>query len=54
MATVYKAKLKFVSPFINYSENELTTILEKILKEYKSKENGLGFEAIEIDVEKLK
>ena len=54
MATLYKAKIKFISPFVNYSEGDIVTILEKLLKEYKNKQNGLGFESIEIDVEKLK
>lgn len=54
MATLYKAKIKFVSPFVNYSKKDIITILEKFLKEYTNKENGLGFESIEIDVEKLK
>ena len=54
MATLYKAKIKFVSSFVNYSEKDIVTILEKFLKEYRDKQNGLGFEGIEIDVEKLK
>lgn len=54
MATIYKAQIKFVSPFVNYSKRDIITILEKFLKEYKNKQNGLGFEGIEIDAEKLK
>jgi len=51
MATVYKIKIKTVSAFCNYNEAQMTEIIEKLLKEYKDKQTGLGFEATEIDVE---
>ncbi len=54
MATVYNTKIELVSPFVNYSEKGLCVILEKLLKEFKNIENGLGFESIKINVEKLK
>jgi hypothetical protein len=53
MATVYKIKIKTVSAFINYNEKEVTEIIEKLLKNYKDEKTGLGFEATEIDVERL-
>jgi len=55
MATVYKIKIKTVSAFCNpnvvLAEAEMTEIIEKLIKEYKDKQTGLGFEATEIDVE---
>lgn len=53
MATVYKIKIKTVSAFVNYNEAEITEIIEKLLKEYKDNKTGLGFEATEIDVERV-
>jgi hypothetical protein len=53
MATVYKIKIKTVSAFVNCNEKDMTEIIEKLLKDYKDKKTGLGFEAIEIDVERL-
>ena len=53
MATVYRIKIKTVSAFLNYNEKDMTEIIEKLLKDYKDKKTGLGFEATEIDVERL-
>lgn len=53
MATVYKIKIKTVSPFLAYTEKDITLIFNKFLEEYKDKHTGLGFEATEIDVERL-
>lgn len=53
LATVYKIKIKTVSAFVNYNEAQMTKIIEKLLKEYKDKQTGLGFEATEIDVERV-
>tara|TARA_R110000850_G_scaffold34024_3_gene92275 strand:- start:209 stop:373 length:165 start_codon:yes stop_codon:yes gene_type:complete len=53
MATVYKIKIKTVSAFVNYNEAQITEIIEKLLKNYKDKQTGLGFEATEIDVERV-
>jgi len=53
MATVYKIKIKTVSAFVNYNEAQITEIIEKLLKEYKDKQTGLGFETTEIDVERV-
>jgi len=53
MATVYKIKIKTVSPFLSYTEKDITKIFEKFLKDYRDKHTGLGFEATEIDVERL-
>ena len=54
MATVYKIKIKTVSAFVNYNENAMTEIIEKLLKEYIDEKTGLGFEATEIDVERVR
>lgn len=53
MATVYRIKIKTVSAFCNYSESDVVCIIEKLLKDYSDEKTGLGFEATEIDVEKL-
>ena len=53
MAAVYRVKIKTVSAFCNYSESDIVYIIEKLLKDYRDKKTGLGFEAIEIDVERL-
>lgn len=53
MATLYKIKIKTVSAFCAYDEAYMTELFEKFLREYKDKDNGLGFEATEIDIEKL-
>jgi len=53
MATVYRIKIKTVSAFVNYNEKAITEIIEKLLKDYKDEKTGLGFEATEIDVERL-
>lgn len=53
MATLYNIKIKVVSAFVNYNEATMTTIVEKLLKEYRDPKTGLGFEGIEIDVERI-
>ena len=53
MATVYKIKIKTVSAFVNYNEAKMTEIIEKLLKDYKDEQTGLGFEGTEIDVERV-
>lgn len=54
MATLYSIKIKTVSPFCAYDENYITEMFKKFLKEYRDKDNGLGFEATEIDVKQIK
>ena len=54
MATVYKIKIKTVSAFVNYNEKDMTEIIEKLLKDYKDEKTGLGFEATEIDDERVR
>jgi len=53
MATVYKIKIKTVSAFCDYNEAKMTEIIEKLIKEYKDTQTGLGFEATEIDIERI-
>jgi len=53
MATLYKIKIKTVSPFINYNEGHITEIIDKFLKEYRDPKTGLGFEGTEIDVKRV-
>jgi len=48
-----KLQIKTVSAFVNYNEAQITEIIEKLFKEYKDKQTGLGFEATEIDVERV-
>ena len=52
MATNYNIKVKAVSAFVNYSEEEVQNIMTDIISNYKHKDNGLGFESIEVKVEK--
>ncbi len=52
MATVYKIKIKTVSAFVNYDEKYMKELLEKFLKEYRDKDNKLGFENTEVEVER--
>jgi hypothetical protein len=52
MATIYKIKIKTVSPFVSYDEKYIKEMFEKFLKEYKDKETKLGFESTEIKVER--
>lgn len=50
MATVYKIKIKTVSPFVAYDEEYVKKIFEDFLKTYRDKETKLGFESTEIEV----
>jgi hypothetical protein len=51
MATIYKFKVKCVSAFCAYSEEEIKLIIENALRKWKSA-TGLKLESIE--VEKIK
>ena len=53
MATLYKIKIKTVSAFCNYDEKYIIEMFSNFLKEYKDKDNGLGFEGTEIYVERV-
>lgn len=53
MATLYKIQIKTISPFINYSEEYMTEMFEKFMKEYRDYDTGMKFEATEIEVERL-
>ena len=53
MATLYKIKIKTVSPFSAYDEAYMTEMFEKFLREYRDPKSGLGFEGTEIDVERI-
>ena len=50
MATIYNIKIKTVSAFCAHDEKYVKEMLEKFLKEYKDKDNNLGFESTEIEV----
>lgn len=52
MATIYKITIKTVSPFCNYDEAYIKKMFGKFLKEYRDKENNLGFESTEIEVKR--
>jgi hypothetical protein len=52
MATIYNIKIKTVSAFCSYDEKYIKDMFEKFLKEYKDKDNKLGFESTEIEVER--
>jgi hypothetical protein len=54
MATIYDIKIKTVSAFCAHDENYVKGMFEKFLKEYKDKDNNLGFESTEVDVKILK
>lgn len=51
MATIYKIKIKTVSAFCAYDEKYIKEMFEKFLNDYKDKNNNLGFESTEIEVE---
>ena len=51
MATIYKFKVKCVSAFCAFSDNEIKEIIEKSLKNWKDEETGLKLESIEIKKE---
>lgn len=42
MATVYKVEMLVCSEFCAYPTDELKAILEKLIKDYRDKETGLG------------
>ena len=52
MATIYNIKIKTVSPFISYSEEEVKEIMERLINSYRNITTGLKFESTEIEVEK--
>jgi len=52
MATIYNIKIKTVSAFCAYDEKYIKDMFEKFLKEYKDKNNHLGFESTEISVKR--
>ena len=54
MATIYNIKIKTVSAFSAYSEEEVEQILKDFLKKYRHPKTKLGFESTEITVEKQK
>jgi hypothetical protein len=53
MATIYKVKIKTVSPWISFNEEYMEKMFEKFLKEYKDEKTGLGFECTEIEVKRI-
>ena len=52
MATVYKVEMTISSDFCAYQDFELSEILVKIIKEWRSEENGLGLLVYNLDVNK--
>lgn len=52
MATIYRIKIKTVSAFCAYDEKYIKDMFEKFLKDYRDKDNLLGFESTEIEVER--
>ena len=53
MATVYNIKIKTVSPFCNYPEEELKEIFTKFMDAVKDEETGNKFESTEIEVKRI-
>jgi hypothetical protein len=53
MATLYKIQIKTVSPFVAYDEHYIREMFDKFIRNYKDHNNGMGFEATEIEVEVL-
>lgn len=53
MATIYKIKIKTVSPFLSYSEDQIKEIVTKLLGQYQDKTTGLKFESTEVEVTKI-
>lgn len=52
MATIYNIQIKTVSPFVNYTEQEIENLFKQFLLDYKNPTTGLKFESTEIIVEK--
>ena len=52
MATVYKIEIKTVSPWVNYSEEDIKKMFKKFLDESRN-DKVMGFESTEINVEKI-
>lgn len=52
MATIYKIKIKTVSPFISYTEEQVKEIIIELLKQYQDNTTGLKFESTEVEVAK--
>tara|TARA_R110000868_G_scaffold90534_1_gene251209 strand:+ start:664 stop:825 length:162 start_codon:yes stop_codon:yes gene_type:complete len=53
MATLYEVKIKTVSAYCAYDEEYMQKMFEKFLKEYRDKDNGMGFENTKIEVKRL-
>lgn len=53
MATIYKIEIKTVSPFMAWSEDYMTKLFKKFLKEYEDELTGMKFESTEVKVKKL-
>ena len=53
MATTYNIKIETTSAFVNYNEDEVKVIVENLIKDYRNKKNGLGFECTKVDVKKV-
>ena len=53
MATVYKIDIETTSAFVSYSEQDVKTIFENFLKNFKDDKTKLGFECATINVNKL-
>lgn len=52
MATVYKVDMMICSEFCSYPADELKVILEKMIKEWRDKESGLGLLVYNLNVTK--
>lgn len=53
MATMYKIKIKTVSPFMNWDEDYMIKMFEIFLRDYEDDMTGMKFESTEIKVERL-
>ena len=53
MSTIYKIKIKTVSPFMNWDEEYMIKMFEVFLRDYRDDKTGMKFESTKIKVEKL-
>lgn len=53
MATLYKIKIKTVSPFMNWDEKYMTDMFKEFLKNYEDPMTGMKFESTEVKVKRL-